>query len=147
MNMGDNMEAIPTPIPARNLDVMNQDREVAIPMHMDETKKMDAEAKSPGFRPYLSATLPAITHPTMQPRASEPVVNPSQNASSPNWSLRKGNPPVITAKSNPKRYPPIAVTKDVINKKRQLYFRFSTIIAFHKTNIIFVLSHHFFNNK
>jgi hypothetical protein len=49
----------------------------------------------------------------MHPSANEPVVNPSQYASRPNAVFRKGSAPEITAKSNPKRYPPIAEINEI----------------------------------
>src|SRR5512145_2928458 len=108
MYMGDSTEAIPTPTPAQKRAQMNTLKLGANAMAIDEIANVAAATNNPGRRPYLSARLPAAKHPAMAPNANEPVVNPSPTASSPNWLRKNGNPPVITAKSNPNRYPPIA---------------------------------------
>ena len=111
--IGLNIEAIPTPIPAANRIITKTDKlpEKAIPK--DETAKISAAKDKPGFRPYLSASLPAIKQPAIQPSASDPVKKPSHQAFNINSVRKNGNAPDITAKSNPNKYPPKADIKEI----------------------------------
>jgi len=111
--MGHNMEAMPTPIPAINLIMIKKDRPKDKAIPTEDTANITAASIKPGLLPYLSASLPAIRQPTMQPRAREPVRNPSHTESSINWGRKKGRAPEITAKSNPNRYPPSADMKEM----------------------------------
>src|SRR5215210_5213268 len=113
MYIGLNIEAIPTLIPAaeRIVKKTGSDEENAMPN--DEAVKMRAAVISPGLRPRRSESLPAIRQPTIQPRAREPVKNPSETGVSPNAVRRKGRAPEITAKSKPNKYPPNADIKDI----------------------------------
>src|SRR5688572_17570573 len=106
--MGLNIEAMPTPIPAANRMAINTVREPDSAMPIDDKANMIAAVISPGRRPYLSASAPAIKQPTIQPNAREPVRNPSHQGVKPNMVRKKGKAPEITAKSNPNKYPPRA---------------------------------------
>src|SRR5215831_13911767 len=108
MYIGDNMEAIPTPTPAIRRAIRKIFNAGANAIANDEIRKTDAAIKSPRLLPYLSETFPASKHPAIAPSAKVPVANPSQYSFNPNCSLKKGNAPEITAKSNPNKYPPSA---------------------------------------
>jgi hypothetical protein len=114
--IGDNIDAIPTPTPARQRKAMKEFLPSARAIAIEEMKNMSAANKSPGLRPYRSEMLPAIRQPKMHPIASDAVAKPSQYSSSPKLSFKKGNAPEITAKSKPKRYPPSADINDMTVK-------------------------------
>ena len=102
--IGDSMEAMPTPIPAQNLDAIKISLVGEKAIAKDERAKITAAINNPGLRPYLSATIPATTQPAIAPNARLPVAKPSQYSFSSNCFCRKGNAPAITAKSNPNKY-------------------------------------------
>jgi hypothetical protein len=111
--MGDNIEAIPTPTPAIKRAAINEKSVGANAIANEDKAKMHPEIIRAALRPRFSESLPASKHPRMHPSASEPVVNPSQYAFRPNSVFKKGSAPEITAKSNPKRYPPRAEIRQI----------------------------------
>src|SRR5688572_24953568 len=129
MYMGDNIEAMPTPIPAKKRAAIKKSLfgENAIPR--EDIPNTAAAINSPGLRPFLSASLPALTQPIMAPRARLPVANPSQYSLRSNFSFRKGRAPDITAKSKPNKYPPSAEMKDKARMYLELYGDWSLFMA------------------
>ena len=103
MYIGDIIDAIPTPIPATKRNAINKVRLAEKAIAKEEMAKMAAAVSKDGLRPYFSDRLPASKQPAMQPNANTPVVNPSQYSFNPNCSLKNGNAPEITAKSNPNK--------------------------------------------
>ena len=118
------MEAMPTPIPATNLEKMKKSLVLEKAIAREEIKNKAAAANKPGFRPQRSAILPADKQPTMQPNASDAVAKPSQYSLRLNLSFKKGKAPAITAKSNPNKYPPSAEINEIASTK----LRFGTIV-------------------
>lgn len=97
------MDAMPTPKPAAKRKRINAASvgEKAIPR--EEKAKITAEHINPPRRPKRSEIFRAKMHPPMAPIARQAVENPSQYASSPNCTLKKGRALEITAKSNPNK--------------------------------------------
>jgi len=75
--MGDNMEAIPTPIPATNLAAIKKSLLGAKDMRREEMPNTAAANNKPGLLPFLSAILPAIMQPAIAPNARLAVAKPS----------------------------------------------------------------------
>jgi len=100
---GDNIDAIPTPAPAKNLAIIKISLVGAIAIAIEERANKDAAVNRPGRRPYFSATHPATRQPAIAPKARHPVVKPSQYSFKPNCSFKNGNAPDITAKSKPNK--------------------------------------------
>ena len=69
---GDNIDAIPTPIPAINLAKINIVRLLAAAIPNDEIANMKAAVNKPYRLPYFSATLPATRQPIIAPNARQP---------------------------------------------------------------------------
>ena len=103
MYKGDNMDAIPTPAPAKKRAIIKISLEGAIAIATDERVNKDAAVNRPGRRPYFSVTHPATRQPAIAPKARQPVVKPSQYSFKPNCSFKNGNAPEITAKSKPNK--------------------------------------------
>ena len=59
MYMGDNIEAIPTPMPAQSLAAIKVSLENANAIASEEIANIAAAINNPGLRPYLSDTAPA----------------------------------------------------------------------------------------
>ena len=58
--IGESIEAIPTPIPATNLDTIKKSLLGAKAMRREEMPNTEAANNKPGLLPFLSAILPAI---------------------------------------------------------------------------------------
>src|SRR5665647_3611320 len=111
--IGDSIDAIPTPMPAQNLEAIKISLVGENAIAKEERAKMAAAVNKPGLRPYLSETTPATRQPMIAPNARLPVANPSQYALRANCFCKKGNAPEITAKSNPNKLPPKAEIKEM----------------------------------
>jgi hypothetical protein len=126
MYIGLSMEAMPTPMPAAKRMNKKTGSEDDKAMPKDETAKIKADTINPGLRPNLSESLPAIRQPAMQPKAREPVKNPSEIGVRLNVCRKKGSAPEITAKSKPNRYPP----KADMNDMPRMYLLLCEVVAF-----------------
>src|SRR6478736_1211543 len=100
MYMGDNIEAIPTPMPAANRDIIKKSRFGANAINNEDIPNTKAASSNPGFLPFAAAILPDKMQPIIAPRAKLPVAKPSQYSLRLNSVFKKGSAPEITAKSN-----------------------------------------------
>ena len=60
---------MPTPMPAKNREEIKRARFGETAIAREDIQNIDAANNNPGFRPYLSAILPAIIQPIMHPTA------------------------------------------------------------------------------
>jgi hypothetical protein len=113
MYMGDNIEAIPTPIPPRSLDEIRNEWPGAIMHPRADRKNSKADSSRDIFLPNLSLRKPAPATPATHPTSAELTYHPSVIEFNVNCSLTKLSVPEIMAVSYPNRKPPVAAIREI----------------------------------
>src|ERR1700759_4356696 len=106
MYNGTTLDAMPMPVPPRNLATITNDKPGINAHPAAENINNAAESNNRNLRPNRSLNSPEQATPTIQPTNADKTNQPSWAAVNVNCFSMRGNTPDTTAISKPKRKPP-----------------------------------------